>query len=188
MCSAVSALPAARFEGVVTVTEDGLCGMITLRGDLKDAAVAKAVKSAVGLAVPGQRQIKSGAKGAVAWMSPDELLLMVDYPTADAVVAKMSKALEGTHSLVLNVSDARAAFTVSGKGCREVIAKGAPADLSVQGLTPGEMRRTRLGQVAAAFWLADETTIRLICYRSVAAYAFEFLSNASADDNLPGVF
>lgn len=185
MCSAVSALDSASFSGSVEITEDGLCGMITIRGDLGSEAMAKAVKSAVGLALPKVREIKTGAKGSAAWMSPDELLVIVDYQQADALVAKLDAALKGQHALVINVSDARAIFTIAGEGCREVIAKGAPVDISVDGLKVGELRRSRLGQVAAAFWMADETTIRLVCFRSLAEYVFEFLSVSAKENSLP---
>ena len=71
-------------------------------------------------------------------------------------MAKLEKALKGEHSLAVNVSDARSIFTLMGKGVREVIAKGSPADMSVEGLPLGEMRRSRLGQIAVAFWLTKE--------------------------------
>lgn len=86
MSNAVSILNGASSEGAVKVTEAGLRGMITLRGDLDSAAIKDAVKSVVGLGMPSTRTIESGKSGAVAWMSPDELLLMVDYDQAGPVV------------------------------------------------------------------------------------------------------
>lgn len=185
MSNVVSALQDAHYEGAVTVSEAGLRGMITLRGDLSDEKLSSAVKAAVGLAAPKQGEIKSGANGTVAWMSPDELLVMVDYEKADATVLKLEKALKGTHFLALNVSDARAVFTVSGSGCREVIAKGSPANVSPEALTKGTIRRSRLGQIAAAFWLSGDEEITLVCFRSVAPYAFEFLKTSAAPNSLP---
>ena len=72
MSDVQSVLGGASFEGAVKVTEAGVYGMITLRGDLASDALAGAVKSAVGQAVPGPLAVNSGAKGSVAWMSPDE--------------------------------------------------------------------------------------------------------------------
>jgi sarcosine oxidase, subunit gamma len=186
MSEAVTALKGASFDGAVTVSDAGLRGMITLRGDLGDEKLASAVKAAVGLAMPKPRGIKEGAKGAVAWMSPDELLLMVDYDAADQVVARLDKALKGRHFLAVNVSDARAVIRLEGQGVREVIAKGAPADLSPEGLPISEIRRTRLGQVAVAFWLSDAETLHLVCFRSVGAHVFNWLSNAAQKGTLPG--
>ncbi|MCP5088562.1 MAG: hypothetical protein GY952_17370 [Rhodobacteraceae bacterium] len=188
MSDALSVMNGASHAGAVEVRDAGLKGMITLRGDLSSDKIAKAVKSAVGLAMPSQRGIKSGAKGAVAWMSPDELLLFCDYSQAEAVVAKLEKSLKGEHFLAVNVSDARASFTLSGAGVREVIAKGSPADLSPEGLPLGEVRRSRLGQVATAFWLSDAETMELVCFRSVGTFVYKWLCTAAKKDSLPGCF
>lgn len=187
MSEAVSVLNGARFDGAVSVAEAGLCGMITLRGDLGDARIAAAVKRAVGLAMPKPRRIREGKKGKVAWMSPDELLLFVDYARAEAETARLGSALEGVHHLAVNLSDARAVFTLSGAGVREVLAKGAPADLSRAGLAVGEIRRTRLGQIAAAFWLSSETEATVVCFRSLGAHLFAWFRNAAEEGTLPGV-
>ncbi|AXX97521.1 sarcosine oxidase subunit gamma [Profundibacter amoris] len=178
MSNAVSALQGVSSAGYVGVREMGLQGMITLRGDLSLAKIAKAVKSAVGVDMPAQRGINlKDGKGA-AWMSPDELLLMMAYQDAEATVAKLQKALGNTHSLVVNVSDARAVFTLTGERVREVVAKLAPVDMAT--FTTGEIRRTRLAQVPAAFWMSGGDEITLVVFRSVAQYAFDLLTTAAA--------
>ncbi len=186
MSNVISAAQGASFDGAVRVEDVGVSGMITLRGDLSSAKMAKAVKAAVGLALPDARGVKVGSKGGVAWMSPDELMLFCAYSDADVIVAKLEKALKGEHFLAVNVSDARALFTLTGEGVREVIAKGTPADMSVEGLPLGEMRRSRLGQVAVAFWLTQEGKLELVCFRSVGQFVYEWLCNAAEKDTLPG--
>lgn len=184
MSNATSVMNGAQFDGAVTVKDAGLKGMITLRGDLADDQVAQAVQAALGVSLPAQRGIE---RNTVAWMSPDELLLFCDYTQADDVVAQLEQSLKGRHFLALNVSDARAQFTLQGTGVREVIAKGSPANLGVTALQPGEIRRSRLGQVAVAFWLTDETTLHLVCFRSVGAFVYKWLTVAAAKDSLPEV-
>lgn len=177
MSDLVSALPGASFDGYCKVEEAGLVGMITLRGDLSSAAVAKAVKAATGAAMPGQGEITLGKSGRAGWMSPDELLLVVDHAGAPEIVETAAKTLAGEHALVVNVSDARAVFRVTGTGCREVIAKLSPADTSV--MAEGMLRRTRIAQIPAAFYLEADDTAVLVCFRSVAQYAFDLLKDAS---------
>jgi sarcosine oxidase subunit gamma len=175
-----SALPGAVADGAVRVAEAGLRGMVTLRADLGAGRVAKAVKSAAGVEVPGVRKAAlAGGRGAL-WMSPDELLLLVPYSDAPATVAGLTKALDGIHHLAADVSDARAVFRMTGEldTIREVLAKLTPADLSPAAFGEGEVRRTKLGQVAAAFWIEDDG-ITLVSFRSVAAYVFDLLSNAA---------
>lgn len=180
MSNAVSALDGVSNVGFAAVTELGLCGMITLRGDLADSGFAAAVLAATGAAVPSQRKVTIDGAHAVAWMSPDELLIMLPHSEADAMVATLSGALAGHHALVANVSDARAVFSVTGAASRDVLAKLAPVDLSPEVFTVGDIRRSRLAQVPAAFWLSDEDTFTVVAFRSVAQYVFDVLSMSVA--------
>lgn len=164
-------------------------GMITLRGDLADAAFGAAVEAAAGCALPGQRGITLDGDRALAWMSPDELLLMVPLGDVPAALATLSERLAGSHYMATDVSDARARFRVSGPGARAVIAKGAPVDMSTVAFPAGQIRRSRLGQVAAAFWVATEAgdAIDLVCFRSVADYVEDWLNTAARAGSIPDI-
>ncbi len=175
MSDAVTALNGARYEGFATIEDQGLTGMITLRGDLASKKVETAVKSATGLAVPAQRQALTGDGTAVLWMSPDELLLMCPYDKVGDTIAALEQVLKGQHFLAVNVSDARTFLRISGRGAREVLAKVCPVDLSPDAFTAGMFRRTRMAQVPAAFWLDEAGAFHLVCFRSVADYAFDLL-------------
>ena len=182
MSDAVSVMDGASFEGLVQVREAGLQGMITLRGDLASGAVASAVKEAAGCAIPALRRMETAGGNAALWMSPDELLVLVPYDDAAACAARMQQALSAEHALVANVSDARAFFALSGADAplREVLAKLAPVDMAPGAFTPGMVRRTRLAQVAAAFWMPAEGQARVVCFRSVGQYMFDLLRTAAA--------
>ncbi len=177
MSKAVSALGGVSHKGFATVAEAGLRGMITVRGDLASAAMKKAVKAATGTAVPAQRRIEISGDRAAAWMSPDELLILVPYEAAQATVAALEQALAGSHHLVADVSDARAVFTIGGARAEEVLMKLCPVDVAT--LAPGEIRRTRAAQVAAAFWKSGEEEFTLVSFRSVAGYVMGLLETAS---------
>lgn len=173
--------------GAVTLRDAGLVGMITLRGDLASAKLKAAVKKAVGQPVPAPRRMAGGLEGGAGWMSPDELLLVTAHDKAGETVAALATALKGERHMAVDVSDARAVITLRGSYVAEVLAKLAPADLDPGVFPVGEMRRTRLGQVAAAFWKSDEDTFHVICFRSVADYAFGVLE-ASAKAGPVGLF
>lgn len=188
MSDAVSALMGARFEGIATVEETGLSGMIALRGDLGLAAVKKAASAASGTPMPGKLEAVMSDTGGLCWMSPDELLVLCPYDEVQARLGALTSALAKTHALAVNVSDARALFRVSGPGAREVMAKLCPVDLSPEAFRPGMFRRTRMAQIPAAFWLEDEESFRIVCFRSVARYAFDLLKTAAADGSEVGYF
>ena len=188
MSNAVSALQGEAYEGAVRVQEMGLVGMITLRGDHGDAKLKAAVKDITGTTIPGQREITVTDGRGAAWMSPDELLLMLPYADVHDALATLATKLAGTHHLAANVSDARAVFCLEGDSVREVIARLCPVDMSPAAFGPGIIRRTRMAQIPAALWMTDDSTINVVCFRSVAQYAFDLLKDAAQPGAPVGVF
>jgi sarcosine oxidase subunit gamma len=188
MSDPISALNGAVFSGIANVEEAGLAGMITLRGDLSSKRLAAAVKTATGVDIPDANKVAMSDEGGTAWMSPDELLLMVPYTEVEAKLMALNKTLSGEHALAVNVSDARAVFRVTGAGARETLAKVCPVDLSAEAFAVGQFRRTRMAQVAAAFWLDESGGFTIVCFRSVADYVFNLLSTAAHPQSSVGVY
>jgi sarcosine oxidase subunit gamma len=180
MSNVVSALNGASFTvGIATITEIGVQGMITLRGDLSSVALQKAAKTVTGLGVPAQGHMVHKAGFGICWMSTDELLILCPYGEVAQHLASLSTALADEHALAVDVSDARASFTVAGPHARDVMAKLAPVDLRVSAFVPGMFRRTRMAQVAAAFWMPDADSFQIVCFRSNAQYMFDLLGVAA---------
>ncbi len=186
MSNAVSALNGASFDGFVTVREAGLRGMITLRGDLANADLKNAVTGVTGVDFPGQRAINQVGEQAIAWMSPDELLVMVPHDKVAGAIEAHQAALAGQHHLLADVSDARVVFAIDGQGGREVLAKLSPSD--VGSLEPGKIIRSRAAQVAAAFWMTGADRFELVTFRSTATYMFNLLKNAAKPGGEVGYF
>lgn len=183
------ALGGASFEAATArITEIGGQGMITIRGDLDAPFLRKAAKKATGVDFPAPGLCHSDGASGLAWMSPDELLLMCPRGQVAEVLAQLQTRFMDTHSLALDVSGARAMFRVEGAQAREVLAKLAPVDLAPGQFTPGMFRRTRLGQVAGAFWLTEDGSFRVICFRSVAQYVFDLLKDAARPGGEVGLF
>lgn len=165
---------------IAQVTEQGPRGMITLRGDLSNAALRAVCNTVSGVAFPNSGHANCDAAHGLAWMSPDEVLVMVPHDDVAATIATINAALTDSHYLAVDVSDARAVFEVrglgeNGLGAREVLGKLCPVDLHPDQFAPGQFRRTRMGQIAAAFWMRDEASFEVICFRSVAEYAHDLL-------------
>jgi sarcosine oxidase subunit gamma len=180
MSDPVSALKNVTYAaGIAQISEMGAVGMITLRGDLADKALQKAAVAAAGVNMPDRRMCLTEGAGGMAWMSPDEVLIMCAYADAHARLADLQAKLSKIHALAVNVSDARAVFEVRGAYAREVMAKLAPVDLAPAAFTPGMFRRTRIAQVPAAFWMPEADVFRVVCFRSVAQYMFDVLCVAA---------
>ena len=175
MSDPVSALNGASFQGFAPIREIGPVGMITLRAKgLK--SMDKAIKAVTGTKIPAQRRIEINGDRACGWMSPDEYLLVLPYAEVGAALASLAKSLAGEHHLAVDVSDARAVFRVDGDKASAVLQKLSPVDFAT--LEPGELRRSRTAQVAAAMWQQDQG-FTLVCFRSVARYVFDLLANAA---------
>lgn len=173
MSEPATALMCARADGYVALREDDPRGMIQLRADLSDPAIADALSGATGADVPEPLGSVRGDVAEILWMSPDEVLLLLPLDRVGEMLSRLGDALDGHHHLALDVSDMRAAIRLEGAAVREVLAKLTPVDMG--SLPVRRVRRTRLGQIAAALWLSDERTAHVLCFRSVARYAFDVL-------------
>lgn len=184
MSDPVTALSNAVADGPVRVAETGPHGMITLRGDLSDAAIGAALTKATGLAMPRQRGVTVDGAKRLVWMSPDEALAVLPRDALAQTMAALNEALGTAHALVADMSDARASFRVSGEDAhlREVLARLSPVDMD--SFQVGEVRRTRLSQIAAALWMPEAGVAELVCFRSVAQYAFDSLEEAAASPRI----
>lgn len=181
---------AAPADLAIELAEAPLLGMVTVRGDLAAPAVAEAVQAALGVAIPAQRKVAIGNDGRRAlWMAPDELMLQLPYEQADDAVVTIDRTLGDTPHLVANVSDARAMFVLKGECVRDVLAKGAPIDLHRDAFGVGDLRRTRISAVAAAIYQthADPETFEVFCFRSYAAYLWDWLCASSKKEAMPDV-
>ena len=161
----------------VTVREAGPRGMITIRGDL--GTIEEIVAGIAGTAVPGTGRVEAAGDRALAWMSPDEALLMLPVAEVGGVLEALQVALAGHHALAVDMSDARVVFRLEGVGFRDVLARLTPADLRPEAFGPGVFRRTRLAQVAAAFWMLEPDLVEVLCFRSVETYVRDLLENAA---------
>lgn len=178
MSNSISAIQEP-FKGYVTVSMDAPVGMLTLRGNLASKPFASAVGQCLSSELPSACQIIQNGDVSIGWMSPDELLISTPRNAVKALETGLRTSLAKKHFMLTDVSDARVRFTLSGPKVREVIAKLAPIDVAPDRFAPGTFRRTRFGQVSAAFWLVSDTQAQVICFRSVAEFMFKQLSIAA---------
>lgn len=175
-------------SGLLIEIEETPRGQVTLRGDLADKTLAGAVKALAGVAVPGPRSAAfDGERGAV-WMSPDELLLMLPWGDGPGAVRTLEARLAGLRFMAVDVSDARVCFTLRGDLVPEILAKGAPVDLSDAAFPVGACRRTHLAEIAVGFWRRERTVWEIVCFRSFAHHLLDWLETVSREGAEVGFF
>ncbi len=162
-------------------------GMIMLRGSLNGKAFASAVAKAFGTGIPKSGRIVRSADRELAWMSPDELLGFLPIDGLPDTVSTLEDSLSGQHFLVADASSLRSEFAIEG-AVRDILAKGTPADLSHEAFSVGQFRRSRIGQLQAAFWLTGDSSARVICRRSEAEYMQDWLTAAASAERAPRYF
>ena len=149
-------------------------GMIAIRGETESPELRDAMKL-IGGAVPGKCEIIGSPDLLAAWMAPDEILVMLPEEQVRDAADKLESALQDEHFLCIDVSDMRSCVEVSGDGSRDLLAKGTPADVSPEAFRIGQIRRSLFAQIQAAFWLAGEHTVRLLCRRSETDHMLTWL-------------
>lgn len=162
---------------LATVTQVHGLGMILIRADLDRAG--DAIAEAAGVAVPGKLGFTTDGARWLGWMSPDELLLILPRADLQDALAALTSVLSTEHALVLDVSDMRCVFDLTGPAPGQVLAKLCPVDLD---RLPGRtVRRTRAAQIACALWRQDDGW-RIIAFRAITDYLRQVLEGAA----LPG--
>lgn len=151
-------------------------GMIDLRGLSSDAAFMSAAHDALGFALPTEPRT-SAAWGdiKVLWLSVDQWLILSTRSKVQEILANLRTALQGIHSLAVDVSDMRAGIRLEGEGCREILMKGTSLDLLDPDYKPGCCRRMRYAEIAALLNVVEENVFDIYVFRSYAHYAWQFL-------------
>jgi sarcosine oxidase, subunit gamma len=164
-----------------------LPAMLSLRAKLTDRSLIEDLGRAAGIPLPPPLSITQGSEVWIAWMAPDELLIFCPDARKDSLIGALRAASDGADVLITDVSDMRIGFDLAGGPLREVLARVTPANTSAKALPVGCFRRSKIGQVAAAFWLSAPGQAHVIAFRSVADYVEDVLKTAAAHAEPLGV-
>ena len=165
-------------ETSVLIEEVANFGMVSVRVDLLDSKVREIIQSISGAQCPQRGKISDGKKMSVGWMSTDEYAIFSENSNVIKIVDKIESKLKKYDHLCLNMSDSRRCFHLKGKGWREVLSKGTPADLSPKAFGKGVLRRTRIANLAVAIWSFNDTEVFVVSMTSVGDFILEWLVNA----------
>ena len=160
-------------------------GLLTIRGDLTSKKFKTVVSKHFNLSIPKKLSIATNSKYSMAWMSPDELLVIfTDHNNVQKLATSLRYELKTEQSLILDVSSSKCLFSIHGSLWREFLAKGSPIDLRPDKFRIGHFRRSRIGQVGAAFWSKDGKSVQIMCGQSYRDFFSNWLCNASSELSL----
>ena len=111
-------------------------GLVALRIRVDDPDTRALVGAALALALPmTPRRPARRADLTIHWTAPDAWLLAGDAAT---LIASLRHALGSRHAAIVDVSDARARFTIAGPAARGLLAKGTGIDLDAAQFAIGD--------------------------------------------------
>ncbi len=148
--------PLAHLDGAAVIERGGVrlaenpdVGKVNLRGDAGDAAWLAAIQTAVEIDLPQAPNTSTETPPLSAlWLAPDEWMLVCAGGSEPDVIASLEAALADFHASVVDVTDARTVFRLSGAGARDLLAKGCALDLHPRAFGLGDVAQTMLAKAA----------------------------------------
>ncbi|WP_417517942.1 sarcosine oxidase subunit gamma [Minwuia sp.] len=154
-------------------------------------ACANAVKAVTGAALPVTCRLSQHEDITVAWLSPDEFLILGAEGSEQTLHARLTAELGDSHHLISNVTDYYTTLTYSGARAREALMKLSTLDLHPRGFTAGDVKGSVFMHANA--WLMqrlvddapDGPSFDLIVRWSFADYLWCALAHAGREWGLP---
>jgi sarcosine oxidase subunit gamma len=127
-------------------------------------------------------RFKASARGRVLRLGPDEWLLWAPEDDAGRMATDVAAGLAGRHHSLVDLSQGRAGFAVSGREAASVLNGGCPLDLSPAAFPAGAATRTLIGKCEVILARADDgAAFDVEAGRSFAPYLRDFLIEAARE-------
>ena len=162
--------------------------LITIKTNLEDKSFSDFFYSFFKISIPSVLKFKKSKEFTICWMSYDELLIICDLKFKNKIFQKFAEYKYKNKILIFDVSDTRTIFQLKGQNFKEIISKGCPKDMSEKSFEKDSFFRSRLGNVAVAFWMLSEDTIALMCPKSVSDFTFEWLLHSKNKFNTTNIY
>jgi sarcosine oxidase subunit gamma len=178
-------LSAAR-GGVLSIRELPFVSQVNLRADPKDAGVMQQLASSLGgLALPiAPNTVTSRGDRRALWLGPDEWLLVGPDGKQDAFQEAVRVGLAGAFGSIVDVSANRSVIEIGGAKARDLLAHGVAIDLDPRSFGPGHCAQALLAKAQVIIERRDSHAFHVYLRSSFAAYAADWLLDATTDPSL----
>ena len=169
--------------GGVALSEIPFAAQINLRGDPGNRGFRIVVRDVLGVDIPTTPNTYVASSSiSVLWMGPDEWLIVGDPGVEQSLVRRLTEGLQGMHSSVVDVSDARSVIELSGVRSRDLLAKGCSLDLHPRVFHVGNCAQTTLARANVILQLLEQTpSWRIYVHISFVMYCAAWLLDAMAE-------
>lgn len=149
------------------------------------SAAAGRIEARLGTSLPLACGAVSRAEGVeVAWLAPDEFLVVSDRPAAE-LTAAFVEGLGGEPGSAIDLSANRTTLELSGPSARAVLDKGCALDLHPRVFRPDQAYVTVLGPVPVVLWKVADEQYRIMPRASYADFLGRWLIDAMTEFRAP---
>lgn len=154
--------------------------MFNVRGDPRNAAFVPAFAEATGLMLPEANAFVALDGRLVAWLGPDELLLILEAGDAVADASQTRQRLNERIPTFTEIGAGYATLEISGSHSRSVLARACALDLHPRALIAGQCLQTQMAGTAVLLLLRDDSPrFELVVRRSFADHLWRWLERSA---------
>lgn len=152
-------------------------GFLNVRLDPRQQRAVEAAERVLGQPVSVAPNTFTAGDHRVYWSGPDEWLIETDTEHAADLCSELTKAFDGFHAAVNDISGGYVALRFVGAGARTVLAKGCTLDLHPHEFGPGQCARTGLAKATVLLGALDDApTYTIIVASSFSDYLCRWLA------------
>ncbi|GAB3630027.1 Sarcosine oxidase subunit gamma [Pandoraea terrae] len=168
--------------GPFRLQERSFLELVNVRGDVSSPDFVETIRSTLGTAPPARpNTVVAGHGHALAWLGPDEWMLVSDAPRRPTLEGALRPALAGQYAAVVDVSSGYTVLDLSGESVRAVLQKGCPLDLHPRVFTVGQCAQSHFFKTGILLWPLASGAWRVVVRRSFADYAVRILLDAAGE-------
>ncbi|MEQ8653028.1 MAG: sarcosine oxidase subunit gamma family protein [Kiloniellales bacterium] len=149
--------------------------LLLLGGHAKDAAFAKAVKSALRVDLPSPGE-QAGKQRLLIWQGYGRWLVYC-HSSGAAAFAALNKAM-GEEAPISDVTDGYVALAIEGEKLRDLLAIGSSTDCSAEALPVGSTAVLRFAELPASLIVTGRDKVLLLVERASKDYVWTWLCRA----------
>lgn len=170
----------ARQELSVALRDDVAVTHIAARQGSR-AAVDERAWVTLGVHLPSSPRAVKSVGMMVVWAGPDQWLVIQPQTAGADPSIELAKSFDGLASVV-DVSDSRAIFRVSGASAKDALSRGIPIDFHDRVFKPGDVAITHFAHLGVMLWrLTDGQGYDIACARTFSANFLDWLGAATGD-------
>ena len=115
------------------------------------------------------------------WLSPDEILLLVEAGSEAALAKQITDEAGRAHSAVNDITDALTSLHLTGPAVRDVLAKGCGLDLHKDHFVKGDCAQTNFAHAAVTILALGDEEMIMLCRTSFTDYTLAYLCDAALE-------